>query len=115
MTVHIGTTISQRGALTVIDCETCGFNHLNPLPSESELSDYYANEFWQRTKIGTRDRMDAQRDWWAAVYGDWVMLTTDHAPGMSLLDVGAGYGHFIDAAQSIGFDAHGIEPSRDVN
>jgi len=114
-TLHSGEPIAERDGLTVIDCKTCGFAHLHPLPSRAELAQFYTNEFWQHTKIGTRERMDEQREWWSTTYGDWLSMALKHTPVDSLLDVGAGYGHLIDQAERMGFEARGIEPSADVD
>jgi SAM-dependent methyltransferase len=106
--------VAKRDDLRVIDCQACGFYHLQPLPTTDQMSNFYANDFWQHTKVGTRAQMDEQIAWWAAIYGDWLTLAQKHVFDKSLLDVGAGYGHFLDEAERKGFEAHGIEPSADV-
>jgi len=114
MQIHSGEVVSRRDDLKVIDCKACGFYHLIPLPTPEQLAGFYANEFWQHTKVGTRARMAEQFAWWTASYGDWLTMAQKHVLDKSLMDVGAGYGHFLDEAERKGFEAHGIEPSADV-
>ena len=116
MIIHRGEIVAERDGLRVMDCKACGFSHLDPLPTPAELATFYQNEFWQHVKNGTRERMDQQREWWSAIYGDWLTLVSDYVPpNSSLLDVGAGYGNFISAAECAGFTASGIDPSADVD
>jgi SAM-dependent methyltransferase len=116
MRICSGEVVAKRGGLTVIDCKACGFYHLMGLPTAKQLHGFYANDFWQHTKVGTRAQMDEQIAWWTAIYGDWLTLAQKHVfDDKSLLDVGAGYGHFLDEAERKGFEAHGIEPSADVS
>jgi SAM-dependent methyltransferase len=116
MRICSGEVVAKRDDLRVIDCQACGFYHLFPLPTREHLAGFYANDFWQHTKSGTRAQMDEQIAWWSAIYGDWLTLAQRHVlDDKNLLDVGAGYGHFLDAAAYEGFETHGIEPSADVS
>jgi SAM-dependent methyltransferase len=112
--IHSGEVVTKRDDLKVIDCKACGFYHLMGLPTAKQLAGFYADDFWQHTKIGARAWMDEQIAWWTAIYGDWLTLAQKHVFDKSLLDVGAGYGHFLDEAERKGLEAHGIEPSTDV-
>src|SRR3990172_3816194 len=95
---HAGPLLGERDGLRVIDCRACGYAHLETLPSTDDLDRFYASSFWQVEKVGALARIEEQRDWWAAIYGDWLELVEQYAPGRTLLDVGSGYGHFMQAA-----------------
>jgi len=51
---------------TVIDCKTCGYKHLYPIPTPAELDEFYKMQYWnteenKKTKvqfISTNDRID---------------------------------------------------------
>ena len=110
--IHTGPVLGTRDDLTVVDCKACGFAHLDPLPAESALADYYKSDFWQKDKPGAYERLLQQAEWWQAMYGDWLALADPYVPARALLDVGPGYGGFLQAAQTAGYQRIiGIEPS----
>ena len=111
---HVGSPIGERDDLRVIDCKTCGYAHLETMPNTDDLNRFYASDFWTKEKPDALARIDEQREWWAAIYGDWFELIERHTPNRTLLDVGAGYGHFMREAQTRKWRAHGIEPSREA-
>lgn len=111
MTTHSGPTLAERDGLRVIDCKSCGFAHLHPLPEAATQAAYYRDEFWQREKAGALDRIQERLEWWTAIHGDWLHLVDVHSRVGTLLDVGCGYGHFMRAAQMLGWDVTGIDAS----
>lgn len=115
MTKHSGPVVAQRGDLTVINCQACQWAHLDPLPDAAALDRYYASEFWQTTKAGWREQYDAQREWLAMRHGDWLAALEPHTDGRTLLDVGCGWGHFLEAARARAWRTWGIEPSTEAS
>lgn len=115
MTTHSGPIIAQRDALTVIQCTICGWAHLDPLPDAAALDAYYASEFWQKTKAGWREQYEAQRDSLAMRHGDWLAVLEPHTAGRTLLDVGCGWGHFLETARARKWRTWGIEPSTEAS
>lgn len=111
---HDGLIIGERDGVRVIDCRVCGYAHLEKLPGEKSLANFYESEFWQTTKAGSLEKIEAQRKWWEAIYCDWLALLGEDTPGITLLDVGCGYGHFMQMAQRDAWDAYGIEPNADA-
>jgi len=111
MNEHGGPLLGERDGLCVIDCKRCGWAHLESMPDADALLHFYESEFWQVEKAGALEHIEDQRDWWAAIYGDWLELVRPYVPGKDLLDVGSGYGFFMDAALKHGYDVWGIEPS----
>lgn len=114
MTQHSGPIIAHRDNLTVIDCQACGFYHLDPLPDPDRLATFYQSEFWQHKKAGALHTMEVERPWWNAIYGDWLSLVEKYAKDVTLLDVGAGFGHFVKCATDNFWSACGVEPSEDA-
>lgn len=111
MATHNGLLLGARDALRVIDCKACGFAHLETLPDASDLARFYADDFWTKEKPGALKRIEEQREWWGAVYGDWLELVERYASGFSIYDVGFGYGLFLEVAQSRGWGINGTEPN----
>lgn len=109
---HPGPVVGERANLQAIDCAACGYIHLNPLPDPRALDRYYASEFWQTTKSGSRAEMEAESDWLDAINSDWLALLSGTRGSGLLLDVGCGYGWFLRAAIQAGFGADGIEPNK---
>ena len=109
--LHHGSFLGKRDGLRVMACRDCGFAHLEMLPDAAALMDYYANDFW-REKPRALECMEEQRGWWHAIYDDWMDCIEQYVTGRDLLDMGAGYGFFVDAAHERGWNPWGIEPSR---
>ena len=47
---HKGNLIKRFGKYSIIKCKTCKFIHINPIPTNKELSLLYANDYYQKTK-----------------------------------------------------------------
>ena len=95
-----------------IQCFVCGFAHLDPLPSADALERFYSSEFWETDKPGEVARALDQADWLSATYADWLTVLEGRAPGGTLLDVGCGYGWFLQAAALREWHVAGLDPSR---
>lgn len=114
MTRHDGMVLAQRENLVVVDCTGCGYAHLGPLPDDADLERFYSHGFWEREKAGEYARYREQAAWWRTTHDDWLGALEQHVPAgrRSLLDIGCGYGMFLERALLRGWDAIGIEPSR---
>jgi 2-polyprenyl-3-methyl-5-hydroxy-6-metoxy-1,4-benzoquinol methylase len=76
---------------------------------------YYREAFWRDKPANWKLLYEAQRDWLAARDGDILSAVEAHTPGRSLLDVGAGFGWFMRAAVSRGWNyVVGLDPNRDA-
>ncbi len=110
--MHSGPVISERDGLRVIACRKCAFAHLDPLPTEAELSDYYRDTFWSVDKSEWLSKYKAERDYHAERFSDWLTMVENTIIGRTLLDVGSGYGFFLKAAHDRNWGAWGIEPNK---
>ena len=110
---RISRWVGERDGLRVGHCATCEFAHLDPLPDEGELATFYRDEFWQSEKPGAVETIDAQLDWWRRVWDLWLTEARRVSFGgaTTLLDLGAGHGHFVRHATDRGWDASGVEPN----
>lgn len=125
--MHEGKVIAEIKGYSVIDCETCGFKHLEPIPSDAELEEFYKSKYFDLIKgggrapeirrlIGEIDEARAEREWLEkTLYTDInAMLTgSEMQTRRCICDIGCGTGDFLKFMQKQGWDCTGIEPSEE--
>ena len=98
--------------LATVVCRTCGLVSHENVPSDTELQQYYAEQYryeYHREHIPSPHRV--LRAW--RVGRSIVKLTRDYLRSRDrVLEVGAGIGCTVRAFQDEGFTASGIEPGR---
>lgn len=119
--MHSGKIIYSSEKTAVIDCKSCGFAHVNPLPAQSELNEFYKKRFYQDVKTSYFSDYERDQDWWTINY-EWLIddLLSKYTGrkttiDLKLLDVGSGPGLFLEIARRKGITAMGIEPSREAH
>lgn len=115
--MHKGNILYKDGKVQVIDCKKCGFAHVNPLPSQSELNDFYEKRFYSDVKTSYFSDYERDHDWWVLNYEEILEKFRELSgkrAGKALLDIGSGPGLFLKVASQLGFKAKGIEPSKDA-
>ena len=114
MILHKGSVVGRRGSYDIIECETCGFKHVDPLPSELDLKNIYQNEYYTDTIPDYIQRHQRDQTWWLQTYKNRLqqMRAAGLSNGNRFLDVGSGPCQVIedflspDIASSLGtFDA----------
>jgi len=111
---HHGPVIASVDGYDVIDCEACGFKHLDPLFTDEQLKKFYDQEFYQSERPDFFERMEADREWWMLRYHHYYELIEAHAPARTaprILDIGSGSGFFLEAGRERGWRTLGFEPS----
>jgi 2-polyprenyl-3-methyl-5-hydroxy-6-metoxy-1,4-benzoquinol methylase len=123
MISHIGEILYQSGALQIIDCSECGFAHLNPIPSEEEIRDFYKNKYYDRVRQGTEgknlkrllDREEEELSWlYNTSYQDIQDYLNTHLKNKSsICDIGCGSGTLLEylARTEPSWTCIGIDPS----
>jgi SAM-dependent methyltransferase len=110
--MHAGTTLAERDGYAVIDCDACGWAHLDPLPDEAELARVYASDYYE-VAPGWLAKDRSESAFWdlehADKLADWAALLG--AETGELVDVGCSGGLLIEHAAARGWRAWGIEPS----
>jgi 2-polyprenyl-3-methyl-5-hydroxy-6-metoxy-1,4-benzoquinol methylase len=92
-------------------CKTCGHIQLTPLPTKEEENCYY-----QTNELYSISRMDEERLVLklAQLVGFQIEIMKNYCPsGCKLIEIGSGYGLFLDRARDEGYDVDGIEISKD--
>ena len=112
--MHKGKIIDTVRDYKIIQCETCGFVHTNPIPTEEQLDVVYKNDYYTREKPQFIKRQLEDLDWWNIVYDDRYDFFEQNLPmtRRKILDIGCGPGFFLKRGFERGWKGLGIEPSR---
>jgi len=107
---HQGPVLDRIDGLDVIECSSCHFRHLSPLPTEEEMAAYYKTEY-----TGKRPNyikvLEEDLPWWRLQYRNKYEALERMTDGRVLLDVGCGLGRFMEVGKERGWNVAGIEPS----
>ena len=109
---HTGPVIGGRGGVAVIDCEHCGWAHLDPLPDEREVAPIYGDAYYEESD-GWLQKDRREQAFWdlehADKLSDWRSILGRETG--SVLDVGCSGGLLLEYAVAQGWKGEGIEPS----
>lgn len=110
----MGKIVANAGGIDVIDCETCGFRHIVPLPAPEITERFYRERYYRDEKPDYIAHDEEDLPWLELISADRLELCEKIlGPNRRrLIDIGSGPGFFLKTAQSRGWDATGIEPSR---
>src|SRR5580698_6909018 len=111
---HEGLRISKSNGLDVIDCAMCGFRHVVPLPDSRALEATYREAYYRDEKPTFLAHAGEDQDWAELAQNDRLDAFERLVPAQRrrLLDIGSGPGFFLKTAKARGWQALGIEPSR---
>jgi 2-polyprenyl-3-methyl-5-hydroxy-6-metoxy-1,4-benzoquinol methylase len=117
--MHKGKILATSGGKDVINCTICGYTHVNPLPTQKELDEFYFKAFYQDVKTSYFEDYERDHDWWSLNYNwlldDLLKLSSKKKTDKTrLLDIGSGPGLFLRCAKDKGINALGIEPSKEA-
>ncbi len=65
---HYGPIVATADGFDVIDCQACGFRHIDPLFGEDELKKFYDGEFYESERSDYFTRMEEDKEWWMLRY-----------------------------------------------
>jgi len=99
--------ISIRNGYRMVQCRNCGLVYLNPRPDPETLRLLYADYHGRNGKdeaswAGLMDRNFRKVSF---------LLNSVFPEGGKVLDIGCGYGHFMDMMKNRGWYVSGIDPS----
>lgn len=99
--------IKKEGAWEVVQCKSCSFVYVTPLPDEQFLHHHY------QTYLPTGDISIEQ---WRTMMSDVFKRSLNAIETRygfnrgTLLDIGCGYGFFLELARQRGWRVYGVEP-----
>ena len=111
MKKHFGQILDKKDGVRIIDCRSCGFAHVLPIPNDKELKHFYEQEFYQHERPNYFKETKEDLPWWLATYHNYYELLECRINGRTLLDIGSGPGHFLMCGKKRGWKTVGIEPS----
>lgn len=112
---HQGQVVDRKNDFDLIDCQECGFIHAVPIPAPGELEALYRQHYYVENQPDYLDRHLEDLEWWNTFYRERYETFEELLPPdrHRLLDVGSGFGLFLQQGQRRGWDTLGIEPSKD--
>lgn len=102
------TNENVAGEWDIIACASCGNGVLSPFPSNKEIESFYHGTFYDDDGKRFRGWMEMLRSMLGRMRGR-VINRMFPARGR-LLDYGSGAGHFADAQEKAGWEAHSVDP-----
>ncbi len=115
--MHKGKVIAEDGKSKIVDCELCGFKHLDPIPSKKEIQRYYEKQYYQekKPKLLDYEKETKEIQWSNLWYRDRLSILNKYINKIDekrrLLDVGCGNGFFLKFMNENDWEVFGIEPS----
>ncbi|MBI5839375.1 MAG: class I SAM-dependent methyltransferase [Chloroflexi bacterium] len=97
----------------VVACSSCGLNYLSPRLTESAILKLYKDEAYYNSNIsgqGYDEYLDIGHNWEKTFTRRLKQIAPYKSSGRAL-DIGCGPGYFLTAAQKLGYDVYGLDPS----
>ena len=108
-----GKLIYSKDNCDIIDCKTCKFKHIIPIPSKSQIDEMYRKEYYKTEKPNYIKEAIKDKEWWKLAYNNRYDSFESILPSnrRKLLDIGSGPGFFLLQGKHRGWTVKGIEPS----
>ena len=111
---HYGKILKKKNNYKIIDCGTCKFIHILPLPSEKKMINLYKKKYYTKIKPQYIKKYEREIDYWNLLFDEKLdyLETKIKRKTRSILDVGSGSGFFLKRAKERGWTVNGIEPNK---
>jgi 2-polyprenyl-3-methyl-5-hydroxy-6-metoxy-1,4-benzoquinol methylase len=127
--LHKGKMVYQKEGTQIIDCEICGFKHINPVPSDTEIDSFYKKTYFNQIREGKKgmnlkhflegeNEANSEMQWLKSTSYSDVNEILSHLideKSRNLCDVGCGSGFFLKYMSNLGWNSIGIEPSENAD
>ncbi|MEV5961606.1 class I SAM-dependent methyltransferase [Kribbella sp. NPDC051952] len=101
-----------KGGYSIEECPACGLVQLVPTPTAETLRALYEGDTYFDGEAGTGySEYEDQEQEYLATFREDVRRIRQYIPSGRILEVGCGYGYFLQAALDAGYDAYGIDLS----
>jgi SAM-dependent methyltransferase len=110
---HNGDLVKRFGKYSIIKCKICKFIHVNPIPTNKELSLLYADDYYKKIKPDYIHGNEKEIKYLDYTFNEKLDTIEKLLSSKSkrVLDIGSGPGFFLRRAKRRGWDVLGIEPS----
>ena len=108
--------VVAKDGFRMVACRGCGLWYLNPMPSEARLGSLYEQEYFANAdslSAGYEDYATRGEDF-REVFAHRLAALPPEVEGGRLLDVGAGFGYLLDAAEGKFSERWAVERSPDA-
>lgn len=97
----------------VVACSSCGLNFLSPRLTQEAILKLYKDEAYYNSNISGQgyDEYLELSDNWVKTFTLRLRQIAPYKSAGRALDIGCGPGYFLTAAQNMGFDVFGLDPS----
>ena len=97
----------------VVACSNCGLNYLSPRLTQEAILKLYKDEAYYNSNISGQgyDEYMGIGDNWVKTFTRRLKQIAPYKSAGRALDIGCGPGYLLTAAQKLGFDVHGLDPS----
>jgi SAM-dependent methyltransferase len=114
MNKHKGKIISENGKYRVIDCTICAYKHIEPMPTEQELDQFYSVEFYESFWGDYIQKNLRDKEWLNIQNMEKYDFFESVLPKARrrVLDIGSGPGFFLELGKSQSWIETGLEPGR---
>lgn len=97
----------------VVACSSCGLNYLSPRLTQEAILKLYKDEAYYNSNVagqGYDEYLEISENWEKTFTRRLKQIAPYKSSGRAL-DIGCGPGYFLSAAQKMGFDVYGLDPS----
>jgi 2-polyprenyl-3-methyl-5-hydroxy-6-metoxy-1,4-benzoquinol methylase len=109
--MHSGKLIDEAGNYKVIACKQCGFKHLDPIPSEDDLIEFYSKQYFTSHKPDYINTDNNEEAFLRIAFEERHRNFQIGTKRISILDIGCGSGQFLNFLKEKGYKTYGVEPS----
>jgi len=103
----------------LVKCDKCGFYYVNPRPTIEDMASYYKKDYYHKTetlenKIKELNGDGVQSVWNKGsipLFEDISTRIKSIKPKGRILDIGCGYGFFLNVMKKNGYSTIGVEPN----
>lgn len=112
----------ERG-FKVIDCQTCGFKHIYPIPTSDEIANFYSEKYYRDIKPFPYDQVNQahieQRNQFILNYLPYQevyrkVTELKQTASLRMLDIGCGNNLLVKYFENQGWTGVIIEPNQDA-